>query len=295
MSQKQIEANRCNARKSTGPRTPNGKAAAKLNALKHGILSSQVVVQGWKIHESSEAFDSLRKQFWEQLTPVGPIEEMLVDEIVSTYWRKRRVMIAESGEIVLSVDNGCWKRGRSSPFDNLAVASLSPLFDVAEKLEESALGLFWLTETLFDVRFAVEKDGEITDAALQKTHLFTGKPNSLTDRLAALRTLPIENADGLDEAALKAKRRDKILAEIDRIRKHYFELRQATIKREKAEESARQAAAVLPSSETLDKILRYETTLERQLYRAMNQLERLQRLRKGEAVPPPLSLEFSTR
>jgi hypothetical protein len=64
---------------------------------------------------------------------------------------------------------------------------------------------------------------------------------------------------------------------------------------EDSEEDARQAAAVLPSAETLDKILRYETKLERQMYRAMAQLERVQRLRRGEAIPAPLSVEVSDR
>jgi hypothetical protein len=45
--------------------------------------------------------------------------------------------------------------------------------------------------------------------------------------------------------------------------------------------------------ETIDKILRYETKLERQLYRAMSQLERVQRLRRGETVPGPLAVEVS--
>jgi hypothetical protein len=45
----------------------------------------------------------------------------------------------------------------------------------------------------------------------------------------------------------------------------------------------------------LDKIMRYETTLERQLYRAMDQLERLQRRREGEEVPPPVNVELSQR
>jgi hypothetical protein len=52
---------------------------------------------------------------------------------------------------------------------------------------------------------------------------------------------------------------------------------------------------VLPSPEVLDKIQRYETKLERQLYRAMNQLERLQRMRRGEVVPPPPTMEVSER
>ena len=64
-------------------------------------------------------------------------------------------------------------------------------------------------------------------------------------------------------------------------------------KQEDAEEEERRLASTLPSVEKLDKILRYETTLERQLYRAMNQLERLQRRRMGEKVAPPIAMEVS--
>jgi hypothetical protein len=60
--------------------------------------------------------------------------------------------------------------------------------------------------------------------------------------------------------------------------------------RERMEEQARQAAAVLPSLEVLEKISRYETKLERQMYRAMAQLERLQRMRQGEALPAPVAV-----
>jgi hypothetical protein len=40
----QIQANRSNAQKSTGPRTPQGKATASQNAVKHGLLAEQVVI-----------------------------------------------------------------------------------------------------------------------------------------------------------------------------------------------------------------------------------------------------------
>jgi len=52
---------------------------------------------------------------------------------------------------------------------------------------------------------------------------------------------------------------------------------------------------VLPSAAILDKILRYETIINRQFYRAMDQLERLQRRRQGEDVPPPVNMEISRR
>jgi hypothetical protein len=48
----------------------------------------------------------------------------------------------------------------------------------------------------------------------------------------------------------------------------------------------------LPDERASDRILRYETHLDRQLYRAMDQLERLQRRRKGENVPPPLNFNL---
>lgn len=46
----------------------------------------------------------------------------------------------------------------------------------------------------------------------------------------------------------------------------------------------------IPNPEALDRILRYESTIERYLNRAMERLDRLQRRRRGEAIPPPLSV-----
>ena len=72
---------------------------------------------------------------------------------------------------------------------------------------------------------------------------------------------------------------------------NYAELSGERQDREEKEETAQQAADVLPSSEVLEKIMRYEGSLDRQLYRAMNQLERLQRRREGDNVAPPLMMD----
>src|SRR5437879_3821530 len=111
-SPKQLAANRRNAQKSTGPKTPDGKAVAKMNALKHGLLSADAVVRGLKLHESPRQFNALREQLWQDLSPVGPLEKWLVERILTTCWRLHRVPIAERGEIALSVDNGHWLRTR---------------------------------------------------------------------------------------------------------------------------------------------------------------------------------------
>jgi hypothetical protein len=82
----QINANRRNAAKSTGPKTTQGKAAVAMNALKHGLRARRDVVLG----EEQEEFDLHRKQFFEELAPVGKLETTLAGRIVSLTWRLQR-------------------------------------------------------------------------------------------------------------------------------------------------------------------------------------------------------------
>jgi hypothetical protein len=94
---------------------------------------------------------------------------------------------------------------------------------------------------------------------------------------------------------LRTRHKEEVLKYLDQqIRDMGFQIDRAE-EREDAEERAQQSADVLPSAEVLEKILRYVTTIERQLYRAMNQLERLQRRRQGENIPAPLTMDVSDR
>ena len=92
-SDKQHEANRRNARKSTGPRTSEGKAAVRLNALRHGLLSTEVLLPG----EDEDTFRELDERLRAELQPVGELENILVDRISAAYWRLRRLGRIEAG------------------------------------------------------------------------------------------------------------------------------------------------------------------------------------------------------
>jgi hypothetical protein len=111
--------------------------------------------------------------------------------------------------------------------------------------------------------------------------------------LEALRLRLQENPEGLSAEALRERNKRRALAYLDAELFDLALLKEGRAEREAHEEQSRQAASVLPSGAVLEKIIRYESKLERQLYRAMTQLERLQRLRRGEAVPPPLQMEVS--
>jgi hypothetical protein len=91
-SDRRIEANRCNAQKSTGPRTPEGKAAVALNGMKHGLLSREALVQG----EREVDLVNFGKRLRAQLAPVGELELLLADRIISCGWRLRRLLRVES-------------------------------------------------------------------------------------------------------------------------------------------------------------------------------------------------------
>jgi hypothetical protein len=89
-SQKQIDANRENGKKG-GVKTDEGKAVSKYNALKHGLLSKEVLLDS----EDEGALIDIGKKMREELQPITQMERVLVDRITSNVWRLKRVMQME--------------------------------------------------------------------------------------------------------------------------------------------------------------------------------------------------------
>ena len=85
-TQPQILANRRNAQKSTGPKSPQGKAVVSQNALKHGLSARHDVITS----ESQADFDLHRDALLAELLPLSPMESILADRIVSLSWRLKR-------------------------------------------------------------------------------------------------------------------------------------------------------------------------------------------------------------
>lgn len=92
-STRQIDANRANARKSTGPTSEKGKAVSRSNAVKHGLQAELLVLPG----EDKEVFNSLCDRVFDEVQPVGMLEEKLAEEIAISFWRLRRARLAEAG------------------------------------------------------------------------------------------------------------------------------------------------------------------------------------------------------
>jgi hypothetical protein len=91
-SLRQIDANRRNAQKSTGPKSPEGKAASRLNALKTGIHSDTALLPC----EDRAAHDALVADYYARFRPTLPEERVYVDEIVRCEWMLRRLRRTEA-------------------------------------------------------------------------------------------------------------------------------------------------------------------------------------------------------
>lgn len=283
-SQKQVEANRKNAHKSTGPKTVEGKAVAKLNAIRHGILSEATVITKGDGQERKEAYLTFYNGLRDYFLPQGAMEDALVEQIVVTLWRKRRVLRYELGclrkqlDDCRTVEDSDDEEGEFS--SHIPKTARQRLASARKRLAEHQREKQYLQEDC-----DILSDREVENWADSYFRLAEKKGFDADD--------PIKVRDWLKEQGLSE---DQIRQEMIQAHEEVIQNIQAEIKAlepQAAMELEREALlASLPEHQwQLDKIIRYEASLDRQLYKAINQLERLQRRRKGEDLPAPVVLD----
>jgi hypothetical protein len=108
----QIQANRQNALRSTGPRTPAGKIIASRNATRHGFFSTSVLLP----HEDRGEFLRLGRRLVSAFNPCGVIEEELVKTIIETHWQLRRANVVDSELFQIYESYKGQKRGVGTAF-----------------------------------------------------------------------------------------------------------------------------------------------------------------------------------
>jgi hypothetical protein len=88
----QIAANQANARKSTGPRSVEGKSVSRFNALKHGMDAASIVIPG----EDPADYDALTAHYHQEFRPQSASESFHVDTMLRADWQKRRLQNVEA-------------------------------------------------------------------------------------------------------------------------------------------------------------------------------------------------------
>src|SRR4051794_4447145 len=88
----QITTNRANAQKSTGPRSVEGKSAARFNALKNGMDANSIVIPG----EAPADYQALAAHYLDEYRPKSPSERFHLDTMLRADWQKRRLQGVEA-------------------------------------------------------------------------------------------------------------------------------------------------------------------------------------------------------
>jgi hypothetical protein len=99
---KRTLANQANAKKSTGPKSPEGKQRSSLNAFRHGLTGRTMVLPG----EDHTAYDKFCKYFFEDLKPKGIVELQLCQMIADSSWHLNHVSAMETNHFTLGLMTG---------------------------------------------------------------------------------------------------------------------------------------------------------------------------------------------
>ena len=119
----QIEANRANALKSTGPSSPEGCRISSQNSTRHGMLAKAIVVKG----ESLERFALLLSALQDEFQPRTSAEHGLIETMAVARWRQMRLWNYETASLSDSIAKrqASQEGGHSDPEDNPTRAAMA--------------------------------------------------------------------------------------------------------------------------------------------------------------------------
>jgi hypothetical protein len=245
--------------------------------------------------EAQIDWDSHMAAMLKNLSPVGYLEEMLAERAALLLWRLARVARYERETCATAIEEA------HDPEDPLRLRYLQEMETpecIRENTECSESVLSFLQEFGHlaaastvepDVAVALAADvwdgpgGDFerdTDHIWDRENWTVGDLREVVDRVAKLA--------GISDDAVLAQALEKAKVGLV-LRSH--DLRVAEWRKRKVNRRVRQN--LLPLAHEADKLARYEGHLERCLYKALHELQRLQAVRKGEYVPAPAALDVT--
>ena len=323
----QLLANRSNALVSTGPRTPDGKAVAAQNATRHGCFAAVPVIAN--LGETQADWDAHRAGVVDSLAPVGLLEVTLAERVALLMWRLGRVARYEVAHTAVAVED-VELPSMPNPPGLLGQFTSEHRFTLADHIEKRAKEQRKTAAAArkFDEGFAVLDAPDATvvgwrPALVVLTAAFDeaesrreGAAEHPADSSVVLKRVGIVKGDcrsatwtaGMVRAALVyyaecaeltteqviptvrarvASARDGVLADAAAIATEIAGLRT----RQARSKEWKKVGLMLPNETVEGKITRYEAHLARQFQQTLTQLERLQAVRAGTPVLPPLAVE----
>ena len=142
VSPARLDANRANSLKSTGPRTPEGKEASRLNGLVHGLRAELAIIPG----EDPEALRRRLDVWTDQLGAETESERYLAEAAVNASWRMDRCRAAEAAALTRQVlkAGDQLDQAQAGEVERLVARLEQEPAEVVRRLRQSSLGCLWL-------------------------------------------------------------------------------------------------------------------------------------------------------
>ena len=275
LSLQKISANRKNAQLSTGPKTALGKAKSALNAVKHGIFAKELMKN--VSAEEARDYEVLRLGVFESLKPKDQMQAILCDKIAIDIWRLRKVLAFEQGAMLLETLNLDASGSPVNFSDRKAI--VYNMENHKSEWEDLNRLKKWLT---------AKGDANFSDLSDKACWLLEEIVQNLQQRFPEnYRHMDIElleNCKHLSEfctwneldlntfkADLLESIENKLRSKCGMLDYYKKDLQEFDHKR-----SVYETVAQLPSAENTDKVIRYETHLQRSIERNLRLLRSLQ-------------------
>ena len=283
------------ARGATGPRTVQGKQRSRYNAIKSGVFARFVLLK----HESRVDYESVLNGLREDFQPQGTLEMLLVEDLAVLTLRKRRLLQAEAAEIgkgvefatlesIQAQDRGWWDRLRAGESLGGMLRDCSNPIVVHE-----AIGILTLC------RSRLEKFGFYRDEDLWLLRKLYGLDHDGATPLGIFRThqcyskLATKAPNGNDNALSPDELRNEMLRLYDAEIRRLEILKEAGEVVDKQRREYQMIAALVPSQIVMERLLRYENHLSREVDRTLNHSSASKESVRGQSVPPSLRVELS--
>jgi hypothetical protein len=276
-------------RKGTGPRTAQGKLQSKRNALKHGLFFKQALLLTEKRSEYILLLNGLQ-DYWQ---PQGLMECIEVENLAVHLWRIRRSVQAESMKIsenlkFMATDSFFKKYGETSEKSGVASSQLRKDFCDPVTVGE-------IKEKFVQMRAFLGKEGFTWDLGLIEKIIGAFYNYEIMKSFRMLfQACAVEAREAVKTggASNDANFRTIMISSIDNNIEHLAEWEEKLLAIEVERIRYKMLAAVIPSQDVMDLLMRYETHISREIDRILNRLERLQRMRKGQPPPPQINLKL---
>jgi hypothetical protein len=250
-SKAKIRANRQNAKRSTGPKTIQGKLKVSQNAITHGIFATTPLLP----HENATEFAVLSQSIAEVYPPVDAIAAGLVERIILAIWRQKRLRIAEAAKLQISMTPEIMaeeiNEALKLPFTRRLTAQ-----SISEDQESTYI--YW--------KEVVEEFDKINIKATPKNlvQLSTTFPKIYYQ----LKNDALNAMVSYDEFM---KNPDKIIASLEKTKKYAKDFVAANAINHTAYNIAEQMklAKLIPAGANLDFLCKYQVQLDTDLYRAI--------------------------